>query len=70
MYKNSHSRLDGLKLHPDYKKWQVKNNTTQNFKMWDQKQMEIYTICPTHEYNRYAVPKRTQTLTTKINFKF
>ena len=41
MYKNSYSRLDGLKLQPDFKNNQVKNNTTRNFKMWDQNRWKI-----------------------------
>ena len=46
MYKNSHSRLDGLKLQPDFKNNQVKNNTTRNFKMWDQNRWKIIPSAP------------------------
>ena len=46
MYKNSYSRLDGLKLQPDFKNNQVKNNTTRNFKMWDQNRWKIIPSAP------------------------
>ena len=46
MCKNSYSRLDGLNLQPDFQNYQVKNNTTRNFKMWDQKQMKIIPSAP------------------------
>ena len=65
MYKNSHSRLDGLKLQPVYFKLQVKNNTTEKFRMWDQNRWKYSTICPTPAYNEVMVLKCTQKYNAK-----